>query len=389
MRIAILTSHPIQYQAPWFRELATHVELKVYFAHKPDAAAQGKGFGISITWDVDLLSGYDYEFLTNIATNPSTSKFFGCDTPEIASLIREKRFDAVIVCGWQLKSFWQAVLACNESRVPVLVRGDSQLSTPRSTVKKLVKLFIYRQMLKRFDGFLTVGERNADYLRYYGVKDTKLFSAPHFIDNEWFSEKATEAQVDVTSLRDDWNARERDLVILFVGKLIPEKGIDDLLTAYASIQPQGGFRMVVIGSGVLEESLVTRASEFDPSILFVGFKNQSELPIFYAAADVLVLPSVSETWGLVVNEAMACGTPAIVSDACGCAPDLIDEGTGFSFPVGNISALAECLNQMAQLKKVEHNWQPALSQKLLQYSVEACVKGTLVAMGEVLKVQKR
>jgi glycosyltransferase involved in cell wall biosynthesis len=118
-----------------------------------------------------------------------------------------------------------------------------------------------------------------------------------------------------------------------------------------------------------------------PPASFPGFKNQSELPAYYAAADVLVLPSESETWGLVVNEAMACGLPAIVSDAVGCAPDLIEEGkTGFTYPVGDVDALAGRLAALAEMKLAGHDFAPALAEKMRVYSVEAAVRGTVEAV---------
>jgi len=119
-----------------------------------------------------------------------------------------------------------------------------------------------------------------------------------------------------------------------------------------------------------------------PSATFAGFKNQSELPACYVAADCLVLPSDGgETWGLVVNEAMACGLPAIVSDAAGCAPDLIDEGeTGFTFPVGDTTQLAGRLAVLLEMKQRGHDFGPTLAEKTQIYSVESAVNGTLKAV---------
>ena len=122
MKLGILTSHPIQYQAPLFRELARHVDLTVYFAHRQTPAAQAEaGFGVAFEWDVDLLSGYRHEFLENVAQTPDTGRFFGCDTPSVRQRIAEGNFDAFLVMGWHLKCFWQAVFACQRAGVPVMV----------------------------------------------------------------------------------------------------------------------------------------------------------------------------------------------------------------------------------------------------------------------------
>lgn len=387
LRVGVLTSHPIQYQAPWFRLLAREVELAVYFAHKPTPKDQGIGFGKEFTWDIDLLSGYDHSFLRNVAANPNVNNYSGCDTPEIEEIIaqqtKEQRFDAFIVSGWYLKCYWQAVKACRKAGIPVLVRGDSQLATPRSWLKKVAKQIYYRWMLRKFDGFLSVGRRHQEYLEYYGVPARRIFSVPHFVDNEWFAEHASFAIKSRKELRTSWGAREDQIVILFVGKLIPEKGLATLLSALAVIEKifPKFYKAVFIGSGPLEADCKKQAELLGLAIAFVGFKNQAELPACYVAADVLALSSTSETWGLVVNEAMACGIPAVVSEAVGCAPDLIDDGkTGFVFPPGDVEVMASKLTLIAEMKNRHHDWSPALHEKLKHYSVQRAVTGTVHAV---------
>jgi glycosyltransferase involved in cell wall biosynthesis len=139
---------------------------------------------------------------------------------------------------------------------------------------------------------------------------------------------------------------------------------------------------VFVGSGKLEEELRQEAKALGVQAYFAGFKNQSELPLQYVSADVLVLPSDSgETWGLVVNEAMACGLPAIVSDAVGSMPDLIEEyETGFSYPCGNPHGLMERLSLLARKKSAGHDWRPALNRKLETFSPETAAAGTIEAV---------
>jgi glycosyltransferase involved in cell wall biosynthesis len=388
MRLGILTSHPIQYHAPWFRALAKETDLQVFFAHRQSPAEQGKaGFGVAFDWDVDLLSGYRHTFLPNVARAPSVNHFFGCDTPQITAEIASGKFDAFIVTGWFLKAYWQAVRACQRNNIPVLVRGDSHLHTPRSLPRKWVKKIAYRIMLKRFDGFLAVGQRNREYLSYYGVPTEKIFCAPHFVNNEWFAARAKEEPQGRRALRGSWGASDQTLVLLFVGKFRPLKRPADLLRALKFSQERSVDTVAVfVGSGELDQALRTEAKQLGVRAHFVGFKNQSELPCYYAAADALVLPSESETWGLVVNEAMACGVPAIVSDAVGCAPDLIEEGkTGFIFSVGDCGQLARQVKTLAELKERGHDFRPVLASKLRDYSVEAAVRGTLKAIGALAR----
>ena len=381
MRIGIVVSHPIQYYSPLFRVLAQQADVHVFYAMLGSAREQAAaGFGVEFEWDVDLLGGYRHTVLRNIARPPGSNRFGGCDTPEIADKIREGQFDSVVVFGWNLKSYWQATRACRNLRIPVLVRGDSQLQTSRPNWKRTFKRILYPIALRQFDGYLAVGTRNREYLVHYGAPADRIFSSPHFVDNAWFSAQANAARARVEQLRRRWGATDHGVVVLFVGKLIPKKRPVDLLNAL-SIFGEQDVCVVFVGAGELEPELRELARAGNLPVHFEGFRNQTELPAYYAAADVLVLPSDGgETWGLVVNEAMACGVPAIVSHAVGCAPDMIDEGrTGFTFPLGDVEALVDRMERVVRLKRSGFDFAAALREKLTHYSVEAAAEGVLCA----------
>lgn len=376
-KLAILASHPIQYQAPLFRELAHQCDLHVFFAHKQTAQAQAAaGFGVAFEWDTDLLSGYTHTFLHNVAKQPDTGVFFGCDTPGIADEIKSGGFDAVLVMGWHLKCFWQAIRACHRYGVPVMVRGDSQLGTPRGWLKQAVKKVLYPWVIGQFDACLYVGQRNREYLQHYGARPDQLFFAPHCVDTLAFSEAA--ALVNRNDVRAGWGLQPQDKAILFAGKLTAVKRPGDLVRAAAHLC-QLGPRVVLVwvGDGPQRHFLQELGKSLSVQMLFLGFCNQSQLPSIYGAADLLALPSESETWGLVVNEAMACGTPCVVSDACGCAPDMIVPAvSGVVFEMGNVSALADALTKALFISResVELKAQIAL------YSVAATAAGVLAAV---------
>jgi len=334
-RIGFLISHPIQYYTPIFRELAKRCDLTVYYAHRQNAEQQGRaGFGIAFDWDIDLLSGYNSQFLTNIAREPSTGHFGGCNTPEIADIIANGRFDAFVVPGWSLRCYWQAQKACRRARVPILVRGDSQLVGPRSAALKLVKALAFSHVVSRFDGYLYVGRRNREYLEHYGAPADRLFFCPHCVDNEAFATGSEVARHEA--------GRQPGRRVLFVGRLIGDKRPLDLVRAMAQLaKTDDSLELLVVGAGELDSALREAVRAEGLKARFLGFVNQSRLPAVYASADAIVLPSSYETWGLVVNEAMACGVPAVVSDTVGCGPDLVVPGvTGEVFPVGHIGSLA-------------------------------------------------
>lgn len=383
MRLGILASHPIQYQAPWFRGLAKAANVTVYFAHRQTATDQAKsGFNVAFDWDVDLRAGYAHQFLRNVSAAPSVNEFNGCDTPEIAEIIAREKFDAFIVNGWYLKSFLQAARACRQAQTPVFIRGDSQLGMSPSWLKRTAKQITHRLLLRRFDGFFYVGKRNATYLEHYGASRDRMFFVPHFVDNEWFATRAEAARGQRGSKRASWGAAPTEVVALFVGKFVAKKRPRDLLEA---LHRSGGAEAIAVfvGSGELEDDLRAEAKRLGVRAFFEGFKNQSELPLYYASADVLVLPSNrGETWGLVVNEAMACGLPAIVSDAVGCEPDMIDRGeTGFSYPLGDVGGLSDRVAEVGRMLRTGHDFRPALERKTRIYSCDTAVENALEALG--------
>lgn len=376
MRLGVLASHPIQNQAPIFRELARRCDLQVYFAHRqtPDGQSAA-GFGVPFEWDVDLLSGYASRFLDNRARRPTTNRFLGCNTPAIRAEIEAGRFDAFVVSGWGLLSYWQAVRACRAAKVPVLIRGDSQLAGHRSPALRLAKAMSYPMLLRAFDGFLYVGRRNRQYLVHYGVPLDRLYFSPHCIDNDAFAQSARQGarqDDDSRSPRSPWR-------ILFSGKIVPGKRPFDLIEAAAILRARDHpAEVVFLGSGSLEEQLRLKATERGVPAEFLGFRNQTELPPIYAAASVVVLPSEWETWGLVVNEAMACGTPAVVSEAVGCGPDLVESGhTGAVFPVGDTAALATAIEGVLRLDP--RALRRHISTKLAVYSPARAAEGILTA----------
>ncbi|HUL73830.1 MAG TPA: glycosyltransferase family 4 protein [Vicinamibacterales bacterium] len=388
-RLAVVTSHPIQYQAPWFRALAQVVDLEVFFCHRQDGAGQADaGFGRTFDWDIPLLDGYRYRWLRNVAPRPSVDRFSGCNTPEIADLLRDGGFDACLVSGWYLRSYVQAIRACWALRMPVLMRGDSHLATPRSGLKTAAKYLPYRWLLRHLDAHLYVGQANRAYLQHYGVADERLFFAPHFVDNDRFAESAARARASgaAAALRAAAGATPDAPMFLFAGKLVAHKRASDFIQALAGLRASG--RVVhglIVGSGPDEAALRELAGTLGAPVHFTGFRNQSEMPVCYAAADCLVLPSISETWGLVVNEAMACGLPAIVSDVAGSAEDLIETGaTGYTYPAGGIPQLWDRMSEVAsRLEQDRTAFALPVRRKIARYACDAAIVGTLQALEAV------
>jgi glycosyltransferase involved in cell wall biosynthesis len=386
MRLLIVASHPVQYYAPLFRALAAQMDLTVFYAHRATPTDQARaGFGVGFNWDVDLLSGYAYEFLQNVAPKPGLDHFTGVDTPEIGRRLRAGRFDAVLLMGWYLKCFHQALWAAKRLRIPVMVRGDSHLDTPRAAWKRWAKEMVYPIFLHRFDGALVVGERNRAYWRHYGYPESRMFDAPHCVDNDWFAVRATDAARACARAR--LGIAEDTKVALFAGKLVAFKRPLDLIAAAELLKEQGfNIEVLVAGSGPLEPELKVVARKAGVPLHMLGFCNQSEMPGAYAASDTLVLPSDGrETWGLVANEALACGRPILISDAVGCAPDMAAHlGERVVFPMGDISALATSLRQVI-VNPIDRT---RIATTAAAFSIEAACLGVEKA-GNILSTRKR
>lgn len=377
MRLAIIASHPVQYYAPLYRELATRLDLTVFYCHRDTAADQASaGFGHGFSWDVDLLSGYKFGFLKNVARRPTLGSFRGVDTPSVGAELICGRFDAVLVMGWYLKAFFQALFAAKRSGLPVLVRGDSHLVTPRSWLKRALKDIAYPIFLRQFDAALVVGERNHQYWIHYRYPLQQQFRSPHCVDTKWFAARATTAAR--MAVRARFAIASEAPVALFAGKLSPLKRPTDLVYGAAEAR-MGGIpvEILVAGAGELEGELRTAARLSGVPCHMMGFCNQTEMPSAYAAADVLVLPSSQETWGLVANEALACGRPLVLSDAVGCAPDLAGNGlAGITYPCGDTYALGKALAAVLRTRPSSHD----ILVRSQAHSLEAAASGIVTAV---------
>lgn len=350
--------------------------------HRATAGDQAKaGFGVGFEWDVDLISGYECSFLTNVAAKPGLHHFNGVDVPGIGIELQRQRFDAVMVTGWHLKGYLQAIGAAKWARLPVIARGDSQIYTPRSVVKRAGKMLSYPLLLRVFDAALYVGKRSREYWLHYHYPERRLFFSPHCIDNDWF---AAQAHISAGVLRRKLGILPEAKLVLFAGKLRAFKRPLDVIEACAALRRKGvDVQVMVAGSGELEGEIRRRSAEAAVPLYMLGFQNQSGMPAAYSAANVLVLPSTSsETWGLVVNEALASGTPVVVSDACGCSPDLASDGiAGATYPVGDIQALANRISDVVGRAGAKEH----IASTIGQYSLGRAAAGIVACVQEVIK----
>jgi glycosyltransferase involved in cell wall biosynthesis len=391
-KLAIITSHPIQYYVPWFRHLVqeTNIEIKVFFLWDFGVTQQlDSGFKQIIQWDIPLLDGYNHEFIPNISSDPGTHHFWGLQNLTLSQQVKLYQPDAVLLMCYNYASIYRFIWGWNTKQVPLLFRGDSHRLSPSHSLKDLLKRQWISQIFSRCGACLYVGAANYDYFRYHHVTENRLFFTPHAIDNDRFFAQAEVASQQAQAWKQELGICITDNVILFAGKFEHKKRPLDLLKAFVQAD-LNQVSLLFVGAGILEAELKAAAAQYD-NIFVAPFQNQTLMPRTYAIADLVVLPSygAGETWGLAINEAMCMARPAIVSSHVGCAQDLIEDGVnGLVFPAGDVQALTLALKRAftdCKLSSDENRsrlaqWGKASQEKIRQYSYVQTSAGLLKAL---------
>ena len=384
MRLAIISSHPIQYNSPWFRFLTTKglAGLRVFYLWDGGATEQwDHGFGVKVKWDIPLLEGYDYEFVPNRARQPGPGHWRGLDNPTLSDRLAAFQPDAVLLFGYNYLTHYRLLLSQCRRRIPLLFRGDSHRLIPESGLRASLRRRWIQFVFRRFAAFLFVGKANREYFKLHGVPEQKLFFSPHAVDNERFFKQGPTAVAEAMEWKLSLGIPPGNQVILFAGKCEPKKRPRDLVAAFKLARLERT-SLLLVGSGELESELRQDAAGHS-DIVFAPFQNQTQMPRTYATADVFVLPSYGrgETWGLAINEAMCLGRPVIVSDHVGCAQDLVQpQRNGLIFPAGDVPSLAAALREALNNPKRMSEWGAQSREIIMGYDYEHATRGLLAAL---------
>jgi glycosyltransferase involved in cell wall biosynthesis len=364
LMLVIVTTHPIQYQVPLWQSLARdgRVPFEVWFLtrHGLDES-HDEGFGKAFAWDINLLSGYPHRFLET-AKRASPGSFWRCRlTERLRDRLHEVRAKFVWIQGWQVAAYWQAVHEAKSVGARIWLRAESNDLSQTTWWKRPAKRVVLGELFRQMDAVLYIGSANRRLYEKYGVANARLLPAPYAVDNVRFAAQAKALCGERANLREQWGISRDSFCILFCGKFIGKKRPMDLVRAAAALWsrrcPESSVHLLFVGSGELEPALRAACQVFvepsdkanpgdlRPPATFAGFLNQSEISRAYVAADCLVLPSdTRETWGLVINEALASGLPCIASDACGCAEDLV--APEWIYGRGQVDSLATKLENL-------------------------------------------
>ena len=368
-KLLYVVSHPIQYQAPLLRRIneCDEIDLRVMFERRPTGDGFfDSGFNQKIAWDVPLTVGYDH-----VALNSA----------DIAAEV--SRADFVWLHGWQTMAIRSVLRHANLAGVPVLMRSENceQAMPHGRALKGWLKRKYIRKIFDACDAFLAIGTANRRYYLNHGVAERAIFSMPYAVDNEAFCKLENDEDSILSNvakkLAEMPNFDGARPVVLVAHKLIARKRTDLIIQALSeNWGPDTRPNLIIVGDGHLRRELEAQA----PWATFTGFVNQSEIPAYYKLADVFVLPSEREPWGLAVNEAMAAGTAVIVSDQVGCAEDLIDENTGMVFESGNAKSLA---TSVAACLKLHATMGIAAAAKIDSWSFNEDIEGLRQALASL------
>lgn len=388
--LCVIETHPVQYHAPVYRAVQQQFGIPVTALYGSDFSVAGytdREFGARFAWDVDLLAGHAHRFLATVQSGGGRSAE-EVRTGGLRAALAELRPQSILLLGYGSAFQRGAFRAARRCGCPLLFRGET---TDHARIRSRFKAWVRDACLRWFYGhcarLLYVGQRSQAHFRRLGCPEEKLVFSPYCVDTTPFAvdEAARERWREAT--RRELGFRAEQTVLLFSGKLSRRKGVDLLLAAVQALPEAQRRRMAALflGSGEMMDPLQAMA-ESEPAVTarFVGFQNQRQLSRFYHAADLLVLPSVeSETWGLVVNDALHHGLPCVVSEAVGCAPDLVQPGlTGEICESGSAEALGRALRR-AQAWARGAEVRTACRARVAGYSVQRAAEGLATACRSV------
>ena len=339
-RLAILTEIISPYRIPLFNALAQQTAIDphvIFLAETDPSLRQWRVYREEMKFSYEVLPSWRKRLAGyNVLLNRGVGHALEAAAPD------------VILCGgYSYAASWRALLWARSHHLPFLLWSESNLQDQRRG-HTLVE-YLKGKFLGKCDGFVVPGRSAFEYLRTHGVKESSIFVAPNAVDNEFFGTIAATVRRNAAAVRRELNLPDR--YFLFAGRLVKEKGVFDLVSAYAKLDEnlRQQFGLVFVGDGASRRQLEERAALVSPGVVvFAGFAHRERLASYYSLAEALVLPTYSDTWGLVVNEAMACGLPVILSRAAGCGLDLVKENwNGFLIPPGGVEPLTEAMARLA------------------------------------------
>ena len=371
-KIVILTEIIAPYRIPVFNALArrSEVDLHVIFLADTDKALrQWRVYADEIGFSHEVLPSWRWR----------RGKYSLLINRGLRAALEAASPQAVLCGGYNYPASWQSLWWARRRRVRFVLWTESNEQDSRSNGAGVE--WLKRYFVRSCNGFVVPGRSSFDYLRTLGANDRRIFIAANAVDNGFFAAAAEDVRRRAAQFREKLKLPSR--FILFVGRFVPEKGIFDLLEAYAKLESEvrSNVGLVFAGDGASKERLAQEAKRISPGVVcLTQFVQREDLAGLYALAEMLVLPTHSDPWGLVVNEAMACGLPIIVSSVAGCAADLVEDGwNGSVIPPRNREKLAVAIDALVRRSDLKEQMSAHSLERIRSYSPEACAEGLATA----------
>ena len=355
-KLGVVFTHPTQHHGPLWRKLSEQpgLSLKVLYLSDENQGSGDSLLGESAkAWDVDLLSGYSYEYLKDLSAKVPAKQSKTVISPGLVSQLTKQSFDAVFMQSFVNYSYRLTALLCKLRGIPLIMQNDaSMMSDARYSRARLIAMaFLYPWMNNLADYWLSCGDHNEIHLRHYGVADEKIVRGCHPIDGDRFTQTVAAHPQEVQQIRQELGWDDNTILYGFMGKYIERKNPFEFIDAIAQAhQRDPRVRGVMFGGGDLEPAINQRIAELNNAeVINYGFVNQSKIPLYFAALDVFVVSSWIDPHPLVVSEAMTVGTPPILSDRCGnwgYSDTVRHRDNGLVYTCGKPAALAEAILEM-------------------------------------------
>lgn len=293
----------------------------------------------------------------------------------VARLIADSRVTGVHLAGWGHPTLLWSLLLSRVLRKAVTLESDSQDLASERDVKRFVKNFIYGLLFRLPAGFLPGGTRQSQYLARFGVGPSRRLVAQMTVDVTEIQSLAS--KVDRAEFRRSLGISESEFVVAFVGRLEPHKGVCEVLEAFRDERLSKNAKLLIAGSGSLDGRL-QEACNLMPNIRLLGQLGLERIVAVFASADLAIVPSKFEPWGLVVNEALACGLPVVATRAVGCVPDLIvHDENGFVIDSCDASLIADAVMKAKEVGARNGEMRRASLAKISNWTMERSAELTV------------
>lgn len=382
-KLALVQNIISPYIIPLFSQFAAapQVDLQVYLMALSEKNRE---------WVTKLSGEFKYKVLPGFSLNFFSKDLFSYHiNPSIIWELTRNRYDIIFSSGYASLTNQLAFFHAKLCKKPFILWSESTINEP-SFFRK-VSLPLVKLMVRHSDALVACGTRSKEYLIQLGVVPDRIFTAYCTVDTDYFKRQSRELKNQREKLKDETSIKNKTIV-LYVGQLIERKGLKYLLKAYSQLKGEFDVALLLVGGGKQKSELENLCLKDNiEDVFFTGYVQLDDLPRYYVISDIFVLPSLEETWGRVMNEAMACGLPVIGTDKAGASADLIKDGVnGYVVEDKNVEQLYQAMRKILSNPELKQSM-GSKSQQMIdaRFKIEHAIQGFTRAIDYVISKAKQ